>query len=618
MAEIEIPRFSHDEMLTLLGDRKICVLFGSYISTWSPTNTISGMQLSSSLRSMIFEGKDGNLIEPSIDRSYLEELYKKLPFEVINSHCPNKKAINRIIEILYQVENPNLIHALFAELLNSKRIDSIITTNYDLCFERAIKTIGEREEQKINCITNNNDKYVAGIPTFFKLHGSANQPETMVYDLSQEGFLEGWKRPILHELIKDKNLLIIGYSGIDFDICQEVSVGKPYQVIWNFLNKEFVTPNCRILESQTNVTKMIGDMLELIPLIFQKDFEELVDKGVFSIHLPNDNLLGYDSIKTLESQYKSEDTLANFIDRFSEDELLLWQLRLLNTLCYVKPAIKLAEKLKGNKQISKSLLVEILSEYGGALSPNGKYNQAGKAHLQAYKEALVGGLDREVKIREINCASDAFRGNGKFLIAWLLHIFMSIELLLMKKKDDQLSHLISRNEILLLQIFYRYIRKLHLNPIKPVIKKVILRKINRIYIGLKQNGSYFNINQLFLWADKFEISYKELYDTLGMDTVPPELGYEQLYFPLGKMMVFRSKMINNEFLSDDTNLKQLFSYLEAAIKLGIEPEVWKFELLLRKKYPDQFTDANLIRLNQSFSECEYSGLYRVIKRWLGE
>lgn len=621
MIDLEILKLSIKEISELVEDKKISVLFGSFVSTWDPTNVISGMQFSSSLQSFIFKDNHGNLFEPTIDYAYLTMLYEKLPFEVINSHCPNKQAIIRIIQDFYQIDRPNLIHALFAELLNSGKINSIITTNYDRCFEGAINAIGERKKQSINYIVTEDDyrnRYKTENPTLLKLHGSADRPETMVYNLSQEGLLDEWKRSLFHQLIKDNILLIIGYSGIDFDICQEISVGKPYRVIWNFFNKNAVSINSHILEAKVNEIRLIGDMRHLIPLMFQNDFKKLVDRGAFASLTSNGKIIDYDSITNLDNYFTKVDFRTRFANYFTEDELLVWQLRLLNTLCYATPAVNLAKKIIEKPSISWPLLVEVLSEYGGALSPNGKYKQAGKAHLRALQIAHKLKLDRQTKIRQINCASDAFRGGGNFLLAVVLHFYMCIELLFDISNEKQFSYMKPRNEILLLQFFYRYAKKFHLNLIMSVMKKMVIRRIKKIDFDLKQSGNYFNINQLVLWAKGFDIRQEELFATHEVTILPPELGYEQLYFPLGKMMDFRNRMNSGELPANDVNRNQIRNYLDSAQKLGITPEVWKFEQLIRKKYPDDFAVADLEVSKLKFAECEYTWFYRIIKRWLGD
>ncbi|HIG17356.1 MAG TPA: hypothetical protein EYQ31_08725, partial [Candidatus Handelsmanbacteria bacterium] len=56
----------------------------------------------------------------------------------------------------------------------------------------------------------------------------------MVFQLSQEGALPDWKRQMLARILKGRDVVVMGYSGLDFDICP-ILFGLEYKrLFWLF------------------------------------------------------------------------------------------------------------------------------------------------------------------------------------------------------------------------------------------------------------------------------------------------------------------------------------------------------------------------------------------------
>src|SRR5581483_12022238 len=111
-------------------------------------------------------------------------------------------------------------------------ISAIITPNYDQAIDDCF-----RQKQDIlfsdACCKRFNKNPRGGI--LFKIHGSINHPKSMIYTIEQEKRLSLSKTETLQNILKDKILIVIGYSGRDFDICPLITSKKVYgykKVVW--------------------------------------------------------------------------------------------------------------------------------------------------------------------------------------------------------------------------------------------------------------------------------------------------------------------------------------------------------------------------------------------------
>ncbi len=611
MKEINITTADKTLILNELGKDEICLLLGSGVSIWKPTQVISGQMFSNYLKTMIFTNPHGAYNETSIDPKTLDRIFNRLPFEIVNNLCPNRDVIESIIYDYFDIYQPNLIHEVFVALLLAGKISSIITTNYDNCLEgayRKLQTYANHKLESLQVITNKtNITSYPGNPVIFKIHGSASEKGSIIFDLSQEGILDGWKRAFFHTLLNGKKLLIIGYSGLDFDICQEISLGKPRQVLWNFLNRDQISINSMILQEEVDLTLLLGDMRELIPILFQDALEDFSKTKV--IDHPNIFI----GIKYLDKNKVYPD----FQSQFSLNEKLLWSLKILNMLCYVSPVINLSTRLINEKCGFQDSITEVYSQLGGALAPHGLYKSSGKVHLKAAIIAFQEKQDWQFLIRHINSASDAFRGNGNFLLAGSLHILMSALIKVLKTDNTQASYLPSRNQVLLLKEPYRLAKYFHLNRVTEVLQTYVLMKIKSIFDDLKTIGNYYDVQQLHLWAKRFDITESELYSYLDIKIPPPDKGYEQLYFPIGMMMTFRHDLYRQETYPCEKDYNNARIFLNLAKELELNPEIWKILRLIKKYFPKRFTDHDESQMKIAFDSCEYTLLQKLIKNWLG-
>lgn len=206
-------------------------------------------------------------------------------------NCPDKEGITDSIQRIFGTPTPNPIHELVAAQVNQAIVHSIITTNFDLCFDIALRnkgicTIWDEQSWKENqhslSITNK---------AYWKIHGSAHPDalKSLAFDPEAERQMEPWKRDFLKNLVQDKTLVILGYSGSDFDICPELaSTVHPNRVVWLQRKKNDVTLNAkRVLEHQKG-TLVIGEFDDFLTLLFGAHTQPITGTGKFDLQVnPN-------------------------------------------------------------------------------------------------------------------------------------------------------------------------------------------------------------------------------------------------------------------------------------------------------------------------------------------
>ena len=216
----------------------ICALLGSGISLWDPTNLPTGEQLTNEIFDLLFRGEAGEIDDP-LGEKKLKDYFQEVPFENIMERCPETDTLRNLVKELFLATRPNPVHEVFAESVLNGSLESIITTNYDCCLEMALA-------EKLRCAVGPvmgpicrivKPEEVPADPkrVYFKIHGSSDDlaGETLVFRLQQEAALPPWKRSLLRSLLEGRTLLVIGYSGRDFEICPEIPLAKTHQVIWN-------------------------------------------------------------------------------------------------------------------------------------------------------------------------------------------------------------------------------------------------------------------------------------------------------------------------------------------------------------------------------------------------
>jgi len=228
---------------------KITFLVGAGISMDAPSNLPSAKKFLETLARLCVPAEEINII------LHKESLRYEIFVEQLQRYIDKSLSF---LDFLEQRMKPNLIHYFLGHNITIK--NQVITTNFDYLIECALINILSNEERRqINPIILkkqyldlNQINDVANIKqfSFFKLHGSKrnlitekNTSESLVTTISSLGkdreegdtfAIEPYKKPIISKIIKDRVLIIIGYSGSDdFDITpflKEIAIYK--KIIW--------------------------------------------------------------------------------------------------------------------------------------------------------------------------------------------------------------------------------------------------------------------------------------------------------------------------------------------------------------------------------------------------
>lgn len=290
------------------------VLIGSAISQFSPTDLPAGGQLASQLL-------DSLLPWPG----WLRKDAQALPFEGILECYPRQSELQELILSIYGQRTPaNLLHKCMADGLGAGIVGAVVTTNYDLAMDshlanRDVAIVrGERDFRAWKLGK-------AHRPVYFKVHGSAEREyaDTLVFTLKHEGILTNWKRELLQEILSGRDLIVLGYSGKDFELCPAIASLHARRVYWlqppNDGGRVRLSANAKKLLIK-NGTVLIGTIEKAIPLLL--DYPEVA----------------------LERKAAAPDVITLFDpDTFEE-----WRLRLLDRLACASIGTPLARDLSAS------------------------------------------------------------------------------------------------------------------------------------------------------------------------------------------------------------------------------------------------------------------------------
>lgn len=579
-------------------DQEIVLLLGSGISIWAPTNLPTGVEVSMGIYRALLINDPRKSVLP--DDDFFNRIYRDIPFEVIAEKCPNGDVLKHLLLKVFQNAQPNPIHFLIAKLLKEGRISTLITTNYDCALDKAIaETYNSKKIDTIGnvkrIIRDNSFDRQESDKIFFKIHGSTDDEDgsTLIFQLNQEGVLPDWKKHIFYSALKDRTLLIIGYSGRDFDICPEIPLAEPSRIIWNFYHPEDITPNAywvadKVQEARGNesVFFLCCDMRELLSKLFA----------------PITANLGADS-------FVLEDT---FREAFSDLERQLWRIRILNSVNYNVAVLSETNRLLRYEPVDMIFRYSVLNERAEAMQSSGAYKQSAKTREEIAKIIKESSLPLDHYYRQLLAASDMWRCYGNFIFAVYRHIQVEKEVQQLPDQSKILFTALSRNKLLLLREMYRFFKYFGVKPISNLVQKHATETINAVFDVARKNADWYSFQQLQLLAERFDIS-NEITNLMNKQSLSTREGYQQLNFRMGKMMAFRDMVQSGKLPPNETTFIEALRLIDEAIKLGIRPEVWKLELMLLLRVKNQRSLKILKQFLQNFLSCEYTVLHRM---WL--
>ncbi|MFX1535304.1 MAG: SIR2 family protein, partial [Promethearchaeota archaeon] len=213
-------------------DEKYTFLVGAGISMERPTSLPSALTIVETLIRMCAPAEEVDKVLK------LNNLRYELVVETIQKHFDPELKIMGYFE---HFSTPNILHYFLAQAIKQKHY--VVTTNFDYLIEHALLSILEDKTIIIPVITRKDflafsdpQKLLTdGKYPLYKLHGSkrniitgeetTNSLITTLYALGREReegetfAIEPYKKPAVNNLLEDRTLIVMGYSGSDdFDI----------------------------------------------------------------------------------------------------------------------------------------------------------------------------------------------------------------------------------------------------------------------------------------------------------------------------------------------------------------------------------------------------------------
>jgi hypothetical protein len=208
--------------------------------------------------------------------AWLKGDFLRLPFEALMECYRDRSEVRSILCALYGKRSHNPVHECLVGALRDGRVQGIITTNYDLSLDDCV---GDNEDisviyDKVTC-EKHYDRLATGFGSlpYVKLHGTAlsGHEQELVCDLSSEGRLRGWKESLFHRLLKDRTLIVMGYSGRDFDICPELAWStRQTRIVWLEYRADLLQPMAKNVLTARGGTLIEGDLLDFLSILLRQ------------------------------------------------------------------------------------------------------------------------------------------------------------------------------------------------------------------------------------------------------------------------------------------------------------------------------------------------------------
>lgn len=516
-----------------ISDKKV-LLFGSAISIWEPSTIANGQTVSNVLLKFLF----GESTISHWRSLKCHEWYSDLPFEHINDCCPID--LSKFYSKLFNTSIPNYFHKEIVNWACNGQVKALLTTNYDQGIERTLSI-----ENNIN-VFYEPEKYDDTKTSYFKLHGSAEAPSSMVYKLGQESMLPLAKKRILNEIIKGSQLIVLGYSGIDFEICPSIIDSQPKKIIW------YVRPGKK--EKETVGYKLVCKHMEVI----RKEWD-----------LKN-GLPWRTSTEELTQSKTIEEHILNQLDQeINSDHKIEWILNLCNKIGYPNYSRKLLSKSYNQKNIDHIAIAQDASnDFHAGLYKNAakKFKADYKINVNSmnYNEAVIS-LTKQIE--SLLCCGSFVKAFTTFFYAYYINY---------KYCGNIRRSYIDNKIVRILVELNRIISTLNVNLPNRLLKYISQRNIEYF----ETSGDVFE-----MYAAKehlMEFTENTTYDT----------GFEHLGVPVSFSRSTRLKM-------QDTSEKDLLKLCYCTVReMGCNAEAWKLASMLKLLDPD-----NIQLWNNRQKEC---------------
>ncbi|MFX0065932.1 MAG: tetratricopeptide repeat protein [Candidatus Hermodarchaeota archaeon] len=243
---------------------RFCFLAGSGISLDPPSCLPTAYQFSKTLiRTLIPETEYMailTLMEP--EREGLEDPSDVLRFEHLMTHIKEYDANFQSLDYLMNSKTPNFNHYFLAQMLAQGH--PVFTTNFDSLIEYAFleANLPSRHLRPVIYQNEWEAEWKSNLYLLYKLHGSffdvyqkKDSQDSIQVILNQivqnkgAAFqLEPWKRRVLSSILQERDLVVLGYSGIeDFDVLPTLwHIPSSKRVLWITHDKQLTPTQAKI------------------------------------------------------------------------------------------------------------------------------------------------------------------------------------------------------------------------------------------------------------------------------------------------------------------------------------------------------------------------------------
>jgi SIR2-like domain len=355
------------------------IILGSGISRWGPNprradsrgEIPTGQDISKAIVHTLFSVPPTPNAE---DMDTVKRLLKEFPFEAIFDCCPDINKAENLARTLCSGAVANPVHHAFASLASAGVVKSIVTTNYDMGLDDALQYFGNPIVKIVD------PPVIIPVRAYFKIHGSVDSDSPLVINLRREGMMSLPKRRVLQSLLNGVPLLVLGYSGLDFEVCPEIASARPKRVVWNFFSEEDVhlSPGLKRLEDAgMEIHILVGDMRRIL------------------------QLLGY-PVELNDVSSRVSEVCSLLEENFSPNERLTWRATVLNFIGYARLA----------RVALTSLIEPTRVDLARCFFHEGRYRKSTKEYLKASRLASDDRL-RRLALVELPMPHDALgRGDG--------------------------------------------------------------------------------------------------------------------------------------------------------------------------------------------------------------
>jgi hypothetical protein len=502
----------------------------------------------------------------------VQKLIREAAFEHIMEACPYQEHLRKVLASLYSSDVPNPCHRTIAELVADRKVRHIITTNYDLCLDAALRTL---DVQRVLTEPDKENIDLAR-PVYFKIHGCASKPDSLMFSLTAEHTMVRWKRDLLERLVGDAILITIGYSGRDFEICPEL-IRLALPVAWNCREEPSrerycPSPNAlRVLEMQTSVA-VVGDMADVLESLGAKrptlDSQTLVlDESVF---------------------------LCGLSAGEQEQNLNRWRCELFRGIGCAAASGTAARCLAANAH-STTELCRAEHYLGLSQFHSGRYKDAVVAYLCATELA-----EGDYRYRCRLDAVEAMRCAG-----WSSRASKLLRLLAEECREKYRASILIRQLALVVQR-YETFQALGMSRFAGRIQKQGEPFVRELLAIASIPGARFEHQLAELLATRLGFQMK----LISAADAPPlsRAGFRQLGYFVAEATAMRHDMLEGRYTPDEHRALEILALLKM---LGARAEAWKFGLTMIARYRSWRCLRQVPRVLADFLRCQYTLLHRL-------